>query len=145
VARGRKAVLAVRAGGAGPAHFAASLLQRLNGGYKMNKKFSAVMGAAALGIALTGCGGANSSTAPSPPPSQVASSAPTTSSSASSAAPSPLDSGTEGVICAGLNALVFTGQGEGAIGTVASTHGVTPEQVQQAITDRCPELQGKVS
>jgi hypothetical protein len=59
---------------------------------------------------------------------------------------SPLDSDTEGVVCAGLNALKFTGDsGSDAVDTVASAQNVTTDQVMQAVDDRCPQLKDYIA
>lgn len=58
----------------------------------------------------------------------------------SSAAPS-LDAATEGVVCAALNALIFSGDsGADAIATAARAHNITQAQVVRAIDNRCPSL-----
>jgi hypothetical protein len=64
---------------------------------------------------------------------RIASSAP------SSVAPSPLSSDHEGQVCANLNVLEFSGNAD-PIGTVAGAMGITPDQVTQTISDRCPNL-----
>lgn len=91
-------------------------------------------------MALAACGsGIASSTAA--PASRVASSA-----AQASAAPAPVDTGTPGLVCAGLNAMTFEGDsGADAISTVASAYHLTQAQVVAAIDERCPQLKRIVS
>jgi hypothetical protein len=83
-----------------------------------------------LVLALAACGSTTHSTSQA----MVASAAP------SSAAPSPLDTQTEGIVCADLSALVIAGNSADPIGAVADVHHITRDQVIQAINDKCPAL-----
>ena len=82
-------------------------------------------------LALTACEGTTHSTTHSAP----SSAAPPSAALASAVAPSPLDSGTEGQMCAAINALAAQSD---PIGTAARAFRLTRDQVVQAISDRCP-------
>jgi hypothetical protein len=89
----------------------------------------------ALALALSACGSTTHSTSQAP----VASAAPS-SAVPPSAAPAPLDTQTEGMVCADLSALVIAGNSSDPIGTVADSNHITRDQVIQAINDKCPTL-----
>jgi hypothetical protein len=93
----------------------------------------AVAGTAALGISIAACGAT-----------VTRRTTPVTARPITSTAPSPVPSvqvtkSTEGVICAGLNAMVVTG-GSDPYGTVETANQASPAVMNQSIKDRCPSL-----
>jgi hypothetical protein len=104
----------------------------------MRRKRAAHLAVGVAVVAVTACGGTATSTTvnvTSTPTTRVTST-PTV---------IPLDAGTEGRVCAGLNAMAnqltgTTGTGSQVIATVAGALHVSSGQVDRAISDRCPQF-----
>jgi hypothetical protein len=93
---------------------------------------------------ISGCGSSATSTTHNPP-SSSANAAAGSPSAAALPAPSPVDSVTEGIVCADLSALVIAGNSSDPISAVASVNHVTIGQVIYAINNRCPGLKSTES
>jgi hypothetical protein len=104
----------------------------------MRRQHATYLAALAVAVvAVSGCGGTATSTT------VKATSTPTTKVT-STPGVVPLDAGTEGRVCAALNALsnqlTGTDTGSQAIGNVAGAYQASRAQVIRAIDDRCPQL-----
>ncbi len=91
------------------------------------------------------CGGYATECAP---PNDCGSPEPSTTPAIESESPtaSPLDSDTEGIVCADLNVLKITGDsGSEAVDTEASARNLTTDQITQAVDDRCPQLKDYIA